>query len=145
MTESASPARPWSRGGMPPVDELRALAVTLTVDGLAQHYNVDRTTVEYYLRRAGLAPTRPRLSYKDMVPWQLAGADAWHGIPAALRAWSKERQNVPLTQPEESRLRQLRDHLAKHDRVVHYTRDGGWALVPRDPKRDDPALPILRP
>lgn len=138
--------KPHDAAGGPSNEDIIEMSSRLTVAQMVDQLGVSKGTVQYYRRRAGVQQ-RPTLSHKKYMPWELHRSHAWTEVRMALVAWSKEAQGVELDRREQQRLRKLRDHLTKYDVVVDYDRDtiNGWSLVPRDPKIDDPDMPIRQP
>lgn len=142
--------KPWEFNGGPGPEKIREMITAgMSAGDIAKDLGVGKSTAEHYMRRAGYTPqSQPRMSHRELIPWEINSkerAHVDHGIRFGLRAWSKERQGAELTRSERSQLNTLRRHLAYHGRVVDYSRDEGWKLVPRDPAIDDPDLPIRRP
>lgn len=139
--------KPHGAGGGPSSDVIRSLvAGGMTTMQVATHYGVSRGAAENWFRKAGLAPVSgERLSHKRFLPWEVSRDHLWDSVARALRAWSRESQGVELNPRERGQVNRLRDFLAETDRVVKYSWDEGFTLVPRDPTIDDPELPIRRP
>lgn len=85
-----------------------------------------------------------RLTHKKFLPWQLLRDDCYAPEAFALRAWSTAVQTGNQTRGQG--YQKLKRWLEDNDMVVDYRRDdGGFCFVPRDPKIDDPDLPVRRP
>lgn len=158
---ATSKAKPWSVGSGPSAAKIRELAQTHTRSSLAELYGVSYAVASDWLRNAGVEfEDLERMSHKRYIPWRVKVNDTHHGIARALRGMSTIAQGGEPTRGERLQAMKLQRHLdtpcdgkhpgnphppAPHGMVVHYDRREGWQLVPRDPERDEPGMPVLQP
>lgn len=114
---------------------------------IAARYGVARQTVDHWMKKAGMfTNTRPGLlSHRDMIPWQLKTAHHNDGVARGLRAISRQRQGADLDQRTQNQAAQLLDYLARSHRVVQYSREDGFTMIPFDPEVDEPGALVRRP
>ena len=111
---------------------------------IAETYGASESAVWKALQRAGYI--EPQVTYKDILPWDIAEAHKATAIMERFRSIVKQRKGAPLRPDEEQLLnRWLRD-LEAHDLVVAYHQEappnsastkGGFYYIPKDAEQDD--------
>jgi transcriptional regulator with XRE-family HTH domain len=110
---------------------------------IAQTYGVTESAVWKALNRAGYTETV--VTYKDILPWDIAEAHKATAIMERFRSIVKQQKGAPLRPDEEALLKRWLRDLEANELVVNYHPDapansactkGGFYYVPKDADDD---------
>jgi hypothetical protein len=144
MTESNPRRQPRNRK-LPSLEVIKALlAEGLSYREIGVRYGCSGEAVRQFSVRHGIAPPSTKTHHKQYMPWVLNLNHAGDFIALCLRAYSKSKQGVKLSDRE---ARDLPAFVAYLDGAnpqgiplsVHYDRldSEGWWLEPRQPGDHD--------
>lgn len=136
--------RPYANGGGPTDARIRQyVADGYDAPMLADLLGVNVSTVRYYIRRAGVSRSEVDgyMTHEKFLPWRMSAEDSQDEIARVLRFWSQQDQGQRLKPAYIQKVNRLRAHLERYDRVITYSRNTGFRLVPRQPT-DNPDLPV---
>lgn len=110
----------------------------MTEAEIARQYHTTRSAVSQALRRAHVSPERPRVIYRDEIPWKILAEDMQDYTAKMLRAYGAERMGNPVSPARRQALARFKAELDERDEVVAYDRERPkgerFHLVPRRPE-----------